>query len=555
MEPNLFKYIWCHSKGEQIRILVTVLVSLPFYFLALELPKRIINRGIQGEGFAGPESTQPFLVTDLPFGDWLTGAPVRLFDGIDLAQPWYLLALSSAFLLLVVVNGGFKFVINTDKGRMGERMLRRLRYELTDRVLRFPIPQVRKVKQAEIATMIKDEVEPLGGFIGDAFIAPAFLGGQAITAMVFILAQNLWLGLVAASIVLAQAFFIPRLRRPILRLGRQRQITARQLAGRVGEIIDGAVEVHAHDASNLERADMAARLGRIFDIRFEIYRRKFFVKFLNNFLAQLTPFIFYAMGGLLAIFGYLDIGALVAVIAAYKDLPGPIKELIDWDQQRNDVQIKYEQVIEQFQPPVILDPRQQDPDADAGPPLRGDIIVQSVGLVDESNHKHLESISFKVGVDDHTAIVGADDSGKERLALLLCGLESPSAGHIAVGGRDLALLPQAVTGRRLSYVGPETYLFPVSVRENLLYGLKHRPLRDVADDAPGDGAADKSLWIAEAARAGNTTLDISSDWVDYESAGVAGPEELSRRLIEVLAAVELEDDVYRFGLVGTVDPR
>ena len=33
--------------------------------------------------------------------------------------------------------------------------------------------------------------------------------------------------------------------------------------------------------------------GTIYDIRFEIYQRKFFVKFLNNFIAQLTPFFFY----------------------------------------------------------------------------------------------------------------------------------------------------------------------------------------------------------------------------------------------------------------------
>ena len=63
---------------------------------------------------------------------------------------------------MVLFNGGFKYVINTSKGRMGERMLRRLRYELSDRILRFPILQVRKVKQAEVATMIKDEIEPLG---------------------------------------------------------------------------------------------------------------------------------------------------------------------------------------------------------------------------------------------------------------------------------------------------------------------------------------------------------------------------------------------------------
>ncbi|MBR7552134.1 hypothetical protein KC220_26675, partial [Mycobacterium tuberculosis] len=79
-----------------------------------------------------------------------------------------------------------------------------------------------------------------------------------------------------------------------------------------------------------------------------LYQWKFLVKFINNFLAQITPFLFYSIGGVLALQGRLDIGQLVAVINAYKDLPGPLKELIDWDQSRQDVQVKYAQVVEQF---------------------------------------------------------------------------------------------------------------------------------------------------------------------------------------------------------------
>jgi putative ABC transport system ATP-binding protein len=47
--------------------------------------------------------------------------------------------------------------------------------------------------------------------------------------------------------------------------------------------------VHAHDTSNYERAEISSRLGRIFRIRFELYQRKFLIKFLNNFLSQLAP--------------------------------------------------------------------------------------------------------------------------------------------------------------------------------------------------------------------------------------------------------------------------
>ncbi|MFQ6018022.1 MAG: ATP-binding cassette domain-containing protein [Kiloniellaceae bacterium] len=552
MEPNLFKYIWRHSKREQMLILGLVLVSLPFYFLSLNLPKDIVNQGIQGVGFEGPDSTQSFLAFDLPFGETLTGARVPLFEGFELDRTGLLLALSFAFLALVFVNGGFKYAINTSKGRMGERMLRRLRYELTDRLLRFPILQVRKVKQAEMATMVKDEVEPLGGFIGDAFVSPVFLGGQALTAMVFIMVQSVWLGLVAASVVLVQAFVIPRLRVRILELGRRRQLSARQLAGRVGEVIDGAVEVHAHDTSNLERADFSSRLGRIYGIRYEIFRRKFFVKFLNNFLAQLTPFVFYAGGGLLVIYGRLDIGALVAVIAAYKDLPGPVKELIDWDQQRNDVRIKYEQVIVQFQPSEILDPELQDPDNAEGPGLSGEIVASRLTLTDEGDSRLVDSVSFTAGVGEHIAIIGAAGSGKEHLGHMLARLVTPTSGSIRIDGRDLANLPQAVTGRRISYVGQDAYFFPLSVRDNLLYGLKHRPVREPAYE--GAVAAERAAALAETLRAGNSTLDPEADWIDYAAAGATGPEDIGRRIIEALVLVDLEDDVYRFGLTGTIDP-
>ncbi len=552
MEPKLFKYIWCHSRREQVAILMLVMLSLPFYFMSLDLPKQIINDGIQGVSFTQPGATQRFFRIDMPFGETLTGELVTLFSGFSLDQIGTLIALSLAFLALVVVNGAFKFIINTGKGRMGERMLRRLRYELADLVLRFPIPHVRRMKQAEVATMIKDEVEPLGGFIGEAFISPVFLGGQALTAMVFIMLQNFWLGFVAMFIVLVQAFLIPRLRKRILRLGKERQLTARQLAGRIAEVIEGAVEIHANDTSNYERADLASRLGRIFEIRYEIYQRKFFVKFLNNFLAQVTPFVFYLAGGLLAIEGRLDIGALVAVIAAYKDLPGPIKELIDWDQRRLDVQIKYEQVIEQFQPSGILEPWIQVPAEGPIEPLSGEIQVSSVSLVDDADTRLVDSVTFTASTSEQIAIVGDASSGKEYLGMFLAGLMRPSAGDISIGGRDLSSLTQAVRGHRIGYVGQDAYHFPSSVRENLLYGLKHRPLR--ARELAGPEAAKQQSEIAESRRAGNAAFDIGADWIDYASAGAQGPDDITERLIEVLSVVDLRDNVYRFGLVGSIDP-
>src|SRR3546814_14095515 len=64
MEPNIFKYVWRHSRSEQVAILLIVLDSMPFYYLSLNLPKEIVNEGIQGQGFDQPGATQQFSAFD-----------------------------------------------------------------------------------------------------------------------------------------------------------------------------------------------------------------------------------------------------------------------------------------------------------------------------------------------------------------------------------------------------------------------------------------------------------------------------------------------------------
>ena len=532
MERSLFGFIIRYSKRDQLLIVPLVVGTMVVYYLSLDLPKTIINQAIQGDKFKTPDATAGFL-------------------GFELGRIEYLFALSLVFLALIVLNGWLKFQINTMKGWMGERMLRRLRFQLYDLILRFPITRFRRVKAAEMATMIKDEVEPLGGFIGEALITPLFLGGQALTAMFFILYQHWALGLVALLVVAVQAVVIPRLRKRLLVLGRERQLTARALAGRIAETVDGAAEIHANGTSNYERAEISARLGHIFRIRFEFYQRKFLIKFLNNFLSQVTPFLFYTVGGYLVIVGRLDIGALVAVIAAYKDLPSPVKELIDWDQQRLDVEIKYQQVVEQFTDGEVAPAEMQAP-TDAPPlPREGRLKASNLTLVDESGHKLVEGVSFEAGIDQHIAIVGRPGAGASELAQMLARLVHPSTGSIEMAEVDITRAPEALIGRAIGYVGSPAYLFPARVRDNILYGLKHRPIRERS--VPREQAAQRAFEVSEARRTGNSELDIEAEWVDYECAGYAGPKEIEERIVHLLRVVDLEETMFELGLRSPVD--
>jgi len=137
-------------------------------------------------------------------------------------------------------------------------------------------------------------------------------------------------------------------------------------------------------------------------------------------------------------------------------------------------------------------------------------------------------------------------------AQLLTRLVVPTRGRPALDDTHLNTLPLALSGRRIGYVGPTSYLFSPSVRDNLLLGLGHHP-RDTAHYGAATTARRKRA-IEEARRSGNSSLNIAADWVDYQQAEVTNTAALESRIVEVLRLVDLEEDVYLFGRRGRVDP-
>jgi len=548
LDSNLFRFIWRHSRRDQLLILSIILVSLPFYWMALDIPKAIVNDALQGRAFKGGQTTAKLFNWSIPLPDFLGGGRLPISSGYDLDQVSYLLALSFLFLTLVVINGAFKYVINIAKGVLGERMLRRMRFELFSTLLKFRPEDIRAVKPAEAASIIKDEIEPIGGFVGDAFIQPAFLGTQALTALAFILMQSVWLGGIALGIILVQAFVIPRLRRRQLELTRERQIASRKLAGRVGEIVEGAPAVHIHGTAAYNEAEIGQRLGQLFSIRVDLFKRKFAVKYLNNFLAQITPFFFYSVGGYLALKGSLDIGQLVAVIAAYRDLPPPIKELIDWDQERADVLVKYQQIVTQFSPDRLMPQPVEGTDGAKAPHANSPIVLDSLRVLDRRGSALLETTTVTIPRPAHIALLGASGSGRDIVAKVLGRQITEVQGTARIGQQSILRMPEELASRIIAYAGTEPTLFSGTVRDNVTFSL----LRNQPAERNGELSTREALRQIESRRSGNPVASPDDDWIDYAAAGVAGPDQLDEAILASLRTTGLADEIYRFGLLGTL---
>jgi sn-glycerol 3-phosphate transport system ATP-binding protein len=85
----------------------------------------------------------------------------------------------------------------------------------------------------------------------------------------------------------------------------------------------------------------------------------------------------------------------------------------------------------------------------------------------------VDRISFSVKAGSFAVLLGPSGCGKSTTLRMLAGLDLPSGGSIAIGGRDVTHATPAQ--RNLSMVFQSYALFPhLDVRNNILFGLKVR---------------------------------------------------------------------------------
>ncbi|MDP5219980.1 ABC transporter transmembrane domain-containing protein [Ruegeria sp. 2205SS24-7] len=524
MEPTLFSFIWKHSKRQQLFLLLLTIISFPFLYASLELPKRIINDAIGA-------------TTDV----------INLW-GLDLTQVQYLLVLCFAFLATVIASGFMKMRINTMKGVLSERMLRRLRYQLISRMMRFPRPYFATTSQGELVSMITSEAEPMGGLMGDAVAQPVFQLGQMLTIVTFLFMQSVWFGLASIALIPLQAWLIPMLQRQINLLNKDRIQQVRRLSSEIGESAAGISDLRANGGWRYRLAIFTSRLGKLFDIRFKIYQKKFFMKFLNNLITQMTPFFFYSAGGYLAIKGEITVGALVAALAAYKDLSSPWKELLTYYNQVQDMSLRWEIVTERFAPRNMIPPELFDGEPSKIPHLNGAVELRNVTVRDRDGNTILEDVNMTIPPGARVAIRSSRQSERSALAQLLTREILPSHGDVILSGHNVKELHQAVIAARVGYAHSRPYLFDGTMGDNLLMPLRAKPLRDLEHPRQPDR---KQI---EAVRAGNSGDSLDENWLDPSLADLPDGEGIRDWWFKLVEAMGIDEFMLRRTLRSKLDP-
>lgn len=505
MTDKLTTFAWRNSKRDQIVVISVTMLTFPTIWITLELPKKIINDAIQGTGFP------------------------RSFAGFEFSQLQYLFLLCGAYLCAIAFNNGLKFFLNFSRGIMGERQLRRMRFDLFNKVMARRLPKLKSTSPGEVVQMISAELAPIGDFIGAIFATPLLQGGSFLVFLGFIIVQNPFVGMAALSLYPVQAYLIPKLQARVVATITRRLVNLRAIAREIGESIDGATEVRALRTRRWHLALLSDGLYENYLIRRRIFILKNLIKFCNNVADHLTPFLIFVIGGYFVIRGELDVGALTAVLIAYKDLSSPWKELLAYYQDLSDMSSRYRSVMAQF--------ADDEDEVAAVAPLQGADAIRLTGAQVE----HVSGpFSCHAPLNAVTVVVGEDDPARVAVLQAMAGVLELDRGTWALA--DLAPLhaPVLITSEARSFNG--------TLRYNILHGLYAFPVAPATDP----GAA---LRRREAAMTGGPADDVLDTWVDPTALGYADEAALEARLMELVRRLDLESDLYRIGMSSMIDPK
>lgn len=98
------------------------------------------------------------------------------------------------------------------------------------------------------------------------------------------------------------------------------------------------------------------------------------------------------------------------------------------------------------------------------------VVFNDVSFAYNGGNRVLSNVSFDVAEAQATAIIGPSGSGKSTIAKLICRFWDVDGGQIMVGGVDVRVLSPEELMDKISFVFQDTFLFNISIADNIRIG-------------------------------------------------------------------------------------
>ena len=379
-----------------------------------------------------------------------------------------------ALLLIFFLRGIAGFMSSYSMEWIGRSVVKEIRTELFERLLRLPVSFYDKNNSGQLVTRLIYHVEQVSTAATKGLTVLVQDTVTVIGSIAVMMYYSWKLALIVLFVAPIIAVLIAIISRRFRKLSKQIQEQVGEVTQISNEAISATREIRIFDGIEYE----SKRFATVNDNNQQSYMKRVVTEQLSMPIVQFLMAIALAIVVYVATHGdRLDTftpGKFMAFMTAMIALLDPVKRLTNISATLQGGIAAGESIFS------LLD---ESPEKDTGTQVidgvKGDFRIKDLSFrYNKESEKVLNGINFSVNEGEKIALVGQSGSGKTTLLNLLPRFYDNWQGEITLDGHLLQDIKLKNLREQFAYVGQDVTLFNDSVRNNIAYGA----MRDASDE-------------------------------------------------------------------------
>ncbi len=417
-------------------------------------------------------------------------AKLAIDDGIIPGDVGTLNLVVAAFVVSALVYWGASYAQTYLVGWVGQRALQDLRVRIFTHLQTQPVGFYERRQAGQLISRMTNDVQALDSLVTDSVVtlfqsSLTLVGTMAILAwldlelalLTFLIFPVMALASLAFRIASADAYARTRTAIASITVYLQESLSGIRVVRSFGQEPAHRRRFRALNERNREVNMTTVNLNAAYFPAVEL-------------LSALATVGILVYGGLQAIDGDIQLGVIVAFVAALNNFFDPIQQLSQLYTTYQSGMAALDKIFELLdEAPDLVDA----PGAVDLERLDGELELRDVSFrygEGEDAVWALRDVSIEVPPGQTVALVGATGAGKSTIAKLVARFYDPTEGAVLVDGHDLREVTQASLRRQLGVVPQEAFLFSGTVADNIAFGRPGATQEEIRAAARAVGADD-----------------------------------------------------------------
>ena len=402
-------------------------------------------------------------------------------------------------------------VITFAQSYYGERMRifvsRDLSQSVIEKVLTFKMAFFSTDENAtgKVQARIDQGVSSISRTVQNFFIDLLPLFTSAVLALILMFAANVYVGLVAMSIVPVYFWITWRQARRLKGWRREMRSYRESKSQGIKNIVDSINVIKSFNRESIEAQKQLELQNQVTDNQMKTRQVSFYYGGVKSFVKQVGTVLVIILTAYLVLIDYpgMTIGKIMYHVMLFSNVIAPITQLQRIFDDVNDALIYAEGFFDILQ----SDDQVESSGTYRPEKIRGKFEMKDVDFYYPNGNQALYGVNLTIEPGRITALVGLSGAGKSTVVNLLDKFYEPQAGTILLDGVDLREYDTQYLRENIGLVLQKNHIFDGTVEENIRYGKPDATFEEVVEAAKKSYIYDQIMALPQQFR--NRASDLS----------------------------------------------